>query len=242
MGVDLFDWALERSPDFIITHYETMVLDRLLPSASIRNNYDLFNGYRLHDGVTWIAVRRDLIQPELQQQFASLRLHPAIRELPNGSFESGQLFPWEPRGAAFSTQPTKGDNTAARGAGRSNQVGDYWIGTFERHGSQEDHVTGSFQGDDPQGELTQEVVLGGRFLSFLVGGGATNVGVEVKLLDGTMVCSHHGTDSETMRRVYCDITQYSGQIARIRVFDQSSDPWGHVNVDDFLFINRYIRE
>jgi hypothetical protein len=42
-----------------------------------------------------------------------------------------------------------------------------------------------------------------------------------------------GQNSEVMRRVSWDLSRYAGGSARIRIVDQSSGGWGHINADDF---------
>lgn len=44
-----------------------------------------------------------------------------------------------------------------------------------------------------------------------------------------------GTDSETLRPVVVEVKEHLGQSIFIRVVDQHSGPWGHINFDDFKF-------
>ena len=41
-----------------------------------------------------------------------------------------------------------------------------------------------------------------------------------------------GKGNETMERVTWDVMEFSGQIAEIRLVDNSSGIWGHINFDD----------
>src|SRR6201997_5093990 len=53
----------------------------------------------------------------------------------NLDFETGTLKDWTAEGDAFDGQPIRGDTVFARRRDmKSNHQGDYWIGTFEKHG------------------------------------------------------------------------------------------------------------
>ncbi|UCD00086.1 MAG: PASTA domain-containing protein [Phycisphaerales bacterium] len=155
-------------------------------------------------------------------------------------FESGDLLGWEKTGAAFDHQPTLGDNCAARGRGEpSNHQGTYWIGTFERFQGHSDQKAGDVQGDEPQGTLTSPpFTLPAGTLSFLIGGGAhLETRVELVILDNMRqeqgrACYETGKNTETMERVTWDLRLLAGRLGRIRIVDESSDGWGHINVDD----------
>ena len=56
----------------------------------------------------------------------------------NLDFETGTLKDWTAEGDAFTGQPIKGDNVAARRPDmKSEHQGDYWIGTYEKLGDKE---------------------------------------------------------------------------------------------------------
>jgi len=44
-----------------------------------------------------------------------------------------------------------------------------------------------------------------------------------------------GKNTETMERVGWDLTPHAGKTGAIRIVDESSEGWGHINVDDFRF-------
>ncbi len=157
-------------------------------------------------------------------------------------FEEGNLRGWYPQGEAFNYQPTLGDNPTARNRGQpSNHQGRYWIGTYERYQDTSRQKPGDIQGDEPQGTLTSASFKIPRgTLSFLIGGGSSfQTRVELLVQDpieGNIRVSHaSGRNTETMRRVTWDLTQYAGKTGRIRIVDESSQGWGHINVDDFRF-------
>ncbi|MCX6245993.1 MAG: PKD domain-containing protein [Bacteroidetes bacterium] len=164
------------------------------------------------------------------------------------NFEEGQLTGWtinnKDTNNAFYNQPTLGDNPTARHKGEpSNHQGNYWIGTYEKYQGLGNQKPGDIQGDVPQGQLTSPYfTIPAGTLSFLVGGGSSiDTRVELRILDhpeqhedGRAIYAS-GKDIETMQRVTWDLTPYAGKTGRIRIVDNSSTGWGHINVDDFIF-------
>jgi putative membrane-bound dehydrogenase-like protein len=145
----------------------------------------------------------------------------------NLDFETGTLKDWTATGDAFRDQPIKGDTVyPRRNDNRSEHQGNYWIGGFERYG------------DPPQGTLTSvPFVVTHPWASFLVGGGASpQTCVElVRRDDGQVFFRASGLDEENLRRVVVDLQSLRGQQIFIRLVDNHSGHWGHVNFDDFRF-------
>lgn len=162
-------------------------------------------------------------------------------------FETGDLRGWTASGRALAQQPTFGDNPTARGRGQpAGQQGQYWIGTYELYPKDSSGLKpGGIQGDGPQGTLTSpDFTVATDSVSFLIGGGnSLATGVELVLVVNMIDIAERrayfatGLNTETMRRVAWDLQPYRGQVARIRIIDASSGPWGHVNADDFRFFN-----
>mgnify|MGYP003574947798 FL=1 len=145
----------------------------------------------------------------------------------NLGFEDGTLRDWTATGKAFDGQPVKGDTVAPRrGDMKSNHAGQYWIGTYER------------AGDDPHGVLTSEPFkVTQPFASFLIAGGNhANTRVEIVPRGAEKpIFKISGTESEVLRPVVIDLKQHLGEEIFIRVVDEQSGHWGHVNFDDFRF-------
>jgi len=161
----------------------------------------------------------------------------------NFNFEKGNLLGWTKTGTAFNFQPTLGDNPTARKRGQpSRHEGNYWIGTYERRPFNI-FPAGSILGDQPTGSLTSNpFIIPSARASFLVGGGAGN-GVAVQLLvDGKLVLSAKGKNNETMERVYWDLSKYVNKSAMIKIKDDETGPWGHINFDDFRFESLFIMQ
>jgi microsomal dipeptidase-like Zn-dependent dipeptidase len=185
-------------------------------------------------------------------------------DIDNWGFEHG-LLGWERTGEAFEAQPTFGDNVLAHrvvnpSTGFTMPLGgDYWrevsfpvghkgqrwVGTYERRPNAL-LAPGSIQGDAPRGTLTSKpFVVRSGYISFLIGGGHDPDRLTVELLEerggqwrpvaGT---ARTGFDTELMRREWWDLRALHGRTLRIRITDDSSAPWGHINVDDFVFQDR----
>ena len=143
----------------------------------------------------------------------------------NLDFERGDLRDWTPEGEAFTGQPIEGDTVSARRSDmKSGHQGRFWVGTFERGG------------DAPKGTLTSTPFLATKpFASFLISGGTYN-GTRVELVrhdSGEVVFKAVGDDSEELKRVVADLGPHQGQLIFIRLVDQKSSGWGHINFDDF---------
>jgi hypothetical protein len=153
------------------------------------------------------------------------------------NFETGNLNGWIKKGTAFDFQPTYGDNPTARRRGQpSNHNGRYWIGGFEKYQGLPGQRPGDTQGDRPMGTLSSpRFTIPTGTLSFLVGGGSSfKTRVELIVL-GQSVLYVSGRNTETMHRVTWNLTPYAGKRGYIRIVDDSSVGWGHINVDDFRF-------
>jgi putative membrane-bound dehydrogenase-like protein len=145
----------------------------------------------------------------------------------NLDLEKGSLDGWSATGDAWKDQPIEGDTVAPRKTGQaSRHAGRFWIGGYERSGS-----------DAATGTLTSPAFTVGKpWASFLVGGGKAEQ-TRVELVDdsGAVVFKAGGEDQEDMRRVAVDLGKHQGRKLRIRLVDEASGGWGHLNFDDFVF-------
>jgi putative membrane-bound dehydrogenase-like protein len=143
----------------------------------------------------------------------------------NLDFETGSLVDWTATGDAFEDQPIQGDTVAPRRPGmKSNHAGDYWIGGYEKHG------------DERTGTLTSAAfVVSQPYASFLANGGdgATTRVELIRADNGKVIHRVNGTNTETMRRVVVDLRAHVGKQIQVRIVDEHTGGWGHVNFDDF---------
>lgn len=162
---------------------------------------------------------------------------------PNADFENGSLENWTADGEAFSWQPTKGDNPAARKREPSKHQGSYWIGTYEKYNGTGGRA-GQTQGDNLQGSLTSpEFTITKPFITYLIGGGHRPGETGVRLVcDGQEIELSSGFDSETMIKTSSDVSRFVGKRARLVVFDNARGGWGHINVDDFTATDEAVPE
>jgi putative membrane-bound dehydrogenase-like protein len=143
----------------------------------------------------------------------------------NLDFESGTLDDWTATGKAFAGQPIQGDMVAARRSdSRSRHIGEYWIGGFEK------------SLDAPVGTLTSKPFqVTARFGSFYVGGGNTEK-TRVELYgigDEKPFYTASGRQVEDMSRVIVDLRRVENREMFIRLVDEESGGWGHINFDHF---------
>lgn len=150
---------------------------------------------------------------------------PAARA-PTLDFETGDLRGWTAVGDAFVLQPVRGDTVTARGREASLHAGDGWIGGYER------------LGDGPRGTLTSNPFeVAQPWASFLLGGGAS-ADTRAEILDANgerVLFTTSAANFESLQRVVVDLYAHVGQRIRVRLVDDDSGGWGHVNFDDFRF-------
>ena len=143
----------------------------------------------------------------------------------NLDFETGNLTGWVAEGDAFARQPVEGDTVHARRADMQSQhSGKFWVGTYER------------AGDAPKGTLTSAPFkITQPFASFLIAGGQTpDTRVELVRRDTQQVIAKAtGDNTEGLRAAVLDLTPFQGAEVFIRLVDNSSNGWGHLNFDDF---------
>jgi len=149
----------------------------------------------------------------------------------NFDFETGTLANWTAEGAAFAGPPLKGDAVNARRKDMSSgHHGDFWIGSYEAEGS-----------DKPTGTLTSDAfTLTQPWVSFLVGGGSgKKTRVEIlNAANGAVLFNTTGPDNERMVRRTADLTSFQGAKIKIRLVDEATDGWGHLNFDQVLLHDR----
>ncbi|MGO4548535.1 GH32 C-terminal domain-containing protein [Paenibacillus sp. 2TAB23] len=150
---------------------------------------------------------------------------PQVGSLTNHDFESGNLTGWTiVSGNAFSAA----DISSALDWG--------WGGPFGQSGTY--HLWGFKEGGDSQvGVLKSETfALGGTGqIDFLIGGGNNISNLYVALVreaDGAELFKATGADNEAYNRVHWDVSAWIGTDCYIKIVDNATGGWGHLNVDD----------
>ena len=150
---------------------------------------------------------------------------PPSRSLTNHDFESGDLTGWTVvSGNAFSNGDISSDTDWG------------WGGPFGHSGTY--HLWGFNDGGDSDvGVLRSEsFTLGGNgAIDFLIGGGNNMNELYVALVrasDGVELLKATGADDEAYRRVQWDASSWLGTELYIKIVDNATGGWGHLNVDD----------
>ncbi|SOR84354.1 glycoside hydrolase family 32 protein [Streptomyces chartreusis] len=147
-------------------------------------------------------------------------------------FEGGGYGDWTATGDAFGTAPATGTLPGQQQV--SGYLGSGLVNTFR-------------SGDSTTGTLTSpEFTVGKKHINFLIGGGnhpadaANRTAVEL-LVDGQVVRSATGKDSEALDWASWDVGDLAGKKARIRIVDDNTGGWGHVNADHIVMSDTPVR-
>lgn len=137
------------------------------------------------------------------------------------TFENG-YGTWTVAGEAFGSEPAAG--TLPDQQRVSGFVGERLVNTF-------------LQGDKAKGKLTSApFTVARRFIAFLMGGGSHAGRTCMNLLvDGKPVRTATGHDHEKLEWQDWDVSEFDGRTARLEIVDDSTDGWGHINVDQIVF-------
>ncbi|WNZ10782.1 GH32 C-terminal domain-containing protein [Streptomyces sp. 11x1] len=140
-------------------------------------------------------------------------------------FEGDTYGDWTATGDAFGTAPAAGTLPGQHQV--SGFLGGGLVNTF-------------LNGDSTTGTLTSpEFTLDKKYVNLLVGGGNHPAGSDhpaaVELLvDGQVVRSATGKDAEALDWATWDVDDLAGKKARIRIVDENTGGWGHLNVDHIV--------
>ena len=135
-------------------------------------------------------------------------------------FEGESYDAWKTEGTAFGTAPAKG--TLPRQQSVTGFKGNGLVNTFK-------------DGDQSVGSLTSpEFEVQRKYIAFLIGGGShKNTAIQL-LVDGKEVQSRSGNNNEKLIPKAFDVSELKGKRVQLRITDQNSGRWGHVNVDQIV--------
>jgi len=184
----------------------------------------LQNAVCLHSARRVVARRRSRV---VRAETGTIALHsvepyqPPPGQQPRetivlANFEGEDYGEWKTTGTAFGTKPVGGRGPTA--------------GTFRGKGLVDTYIPAQ---DGPQGTLTSpSFELSRRFVNFLVSGGAWEGKTCVDLLvDGKVVRTATGRNTENLEPHTWDVADLAGKQAVIRIVDEFSGGWGHINAD-----------
>jgi fructan beta-fructosidase len=158
---------------------------------------------------------------------------PALRaadDLLIADFEANDYGKWTTTGEAFGSGPARG-----------TLPGQMHVEGFLGKGL----VNSFFKGDGTTGTLTSpEFPIERKFIAFLIGGGKNPEKLALQLLiGGKVVRSSTGPNdvaggSETLAPESWDVSEFAGKMAAIRIVDDATGGWGHINVDHIVQTDR----
>ncbi|MHA6246946.1 GH32 C-terminal domain-containing protein [Pontibacter sp. CAU 1760] len=149
---------------------------------------------------------------------------PAAKTIFEG-FEGTSYGDWAVTGTAFGSQPVAG--TLA--------------GQHPVEGYQGSKLVNSFlNGDASLGKLVSPTfTINKPLIKFLVGGGNHPGKAEVRLrINGDVVRSATGSNSEVLREENWDVSELMNATARIEIVDEVSGGWGHILADHIVFTEK----
>ncbi len=142
------------------------------------------------------------------------------------NFESGTYQNWAITGEAFGEKPADGKFDMQSDI--IGHEGKFFINSYNR----DDKKTGT--------ATSKEFTIQHSFIHFRIGGGNKPDNLYIALIiDGNKIFSATGSNSENLRRVIWNVSEYIGKKAKIEIVDNASDGWGHILVDEIVFSNKY---
>jgi sucrose-6-phosphate hydrolase SacC (GH32 family) len=152
-------------------------------------------------------------------------LRAASNDLLIADFEARDYGTWQATGTAFQKGPASGgliaeleiENTVGAGVASSE-----------------------IDGDKPTGTLTSPAFRIERaYLAFRIAGGNYERHTCLNLLvDGKIVRSATGWNSDRLVDASWDVRPWTGRAAQIQIVDEASGTWGHLNVDHLVQTDR----
>ena len=135
-------------------------------------------------------------------------------------FEGETYGDWKVTGDAFGPGPAKGKFPNQNPV--DGYKGDRLVNSF-------------FNGDETTGTLTSpEFAVAQPFLNFLIGGGGKKETRMNLWVDGKVVRTASGQDSERLAWQSWDVREFLGKPAKIQIVDEATGGWGHISVDQII--------
>ncbi|MBE7557966.1 twin-arginine translocation signal domain-containing protein [bacterium] len=140
-------------------------------------------------------------------------------------FEAQDYQQWKAEGRALGSGPAQGTLSGQQRV--TGFVGKGLVNTYAG-------------GDDTTGRLiSPEFTITRPYINFLVGGGADEKKVYIRLLvGGKEVVRAAGRDDEALTWRSWNVRKHLGKKARIEIVDDAMGSWGHLNVDQITFADR----
>lgn len=129
-------------------------------------------------------------------------------------------------GPAFGAKPSQGSTANQQAV--TGFLGKGLVNTYDPSG---DGLTGTLT--SPEFTITK------GWIQFLIGGGSDKRNTCIQLLvDGKVVHSSTGKELERLEWAQWDVKKYKGDTAVIKIVDEATGPWGHINIDHIVMLDR----
>lgn len=149
----------------------------------------------------------------------------------SASFEGGGTFAslgWTATGGLVGASPAAGTLSGQNMV--TGYVGSYLVNTF-------------LNGDATTGTLSTSFTIAHRNISFLIGGGNFPDQECINLvINGQVVRTATGANSEQLAWKSWDVTGFIGQNATLQIVDQLTGGWGHILIDQITFSDSTIED
>ncbi len=151
-------------------------------------------------------------------------------------FEGENLDKWTIEGHAFSGVPRPNYHHQPLRNHRGKGLADSFFNNGKEASAQ--------ASDNPTGKMTSKpFAIQRHMIKFLIGGGRHPGQTCLNLLiDGKVVQTATGKNSEELSWQIFDVSKYVGKIAHIEIVDAHSGGWGHVMVDQITFTDKRMLE
>lgn len=138
------------------------------------------------------------------------------------NFESGEYKNWEISGDAFGEKPASGkfpNQTDITG-----HEGKFFVNTYNG----DDRKTGK--------AVSKPFQINHSFLTFRIGGGNKPETLYIALIiDGKKVKFSTGNNSESLRKVIWNLSEFKGKKGYLEIVDNDQEGWGHILIDELVF-------
>lgn len=215
----------------------TTMTFRVKNTGSARASYRLT--YALENPVLCVSRKTRAVQTTARKTaFGGLAFMPeepkavtARSEILFEDWSSGSYGAWVTSGTAFGDSPQRVDKLPSY-MGPVKAGGKFVVNTHQTRGGEDVTVA-----DQHKGTLTSPTFqIQRNFINLRVGGGAHKGRTCVNLVvEGKVVRSVTGRDSNVMRWESWEVTEFVGRAAKIVVVDDESGGWGQISLGEVIF-------
>jgi len=229
-----------ESSSFPATVLRYTVKNTLAHPVTVRVAGWMENAIGLHSTGVTEAMRRNVLTEEEDHtriDFSISPHHASVSERPEivfDDFEGDTYTNWTVTGSAFGDGPTEKSKMPKY----QGDVGGHGKRVVNSHNVR---TGGSVEhGDSATGRMvSHDFVVKRHFIRFFIGGGNHPGKTCMNLLvDGQVVRTATGHDSNQMRLDQFDVTDLAGKTAHLEIVDEETGAWGNIGIDDIVFTDR----